>query len=150
MSGAGGILAPVRHPGDSLAMSCGGRCTVPRVWLPGTLSRLRPRRAEPGKGDHRQRPAFHFTLTTAGVPQGSDTTIVGGEGDLARPDKLVGTFTVSVGGLQAAVKVAAGNGKFYAQLPFQTTYTPTDPSSFGVANPAQLISPNGRVEQHPQ
>lgn len=87
--------------------------------------------------------AFHFTLTTAGIPQGSGTTIVGGGGDLARPDKLVGSFTVSVGGLQAAVKVAAGGGKFYAQLPFQKTYTATDPSSFGVANPAQLISPSG-------
>lgn len=87
--------------------------------------------------------AFHFTLKTSGVPQGSGTTIVGGEGDLARPDKLVGSFTVSVSGLQAAVKVAAGGGKFYAQLPFQQTYTATDPSSFGVANPAQLISPNG-------
>lgn len=87
--------------------------------------------------------AFHFTLTTAGVPQGSGTTIVGGAGDLARPDKLVGSFMVSVGGLQAAVKVAAGAGKFYAQLPFQKTYTATDPSSFGVANPAQLISPSG-------
>lgn len=87
--------------------------------------------------------AFHFALTTAGVPPGSGTTIVGGSGDLARPDKLVGSFTVSVGGLQATVKVAAGGGKFYAQLPFQTSYTPTDPSSFGVANPAQLISPSG-------
>ncbi|MDQ2726384.1 MAG: LppX_LprAFG lipoprotein [Actinomycetota bacterium] len=87
--------------------------------------------------------AFHFTLTTAGVPQGSGTTIVGGAGDLARPDKLVGSFTVSVGGLQAAVKAAAGGGKFYAQLPFQKTYTATDPASFGVANPAQLISPSG-------
>jgi lipoprotein LprG len=87
--------------------------------------------------------AFHFTLTTAGIPQGSGTTIVGGQGDLARPDKLVGSFTVSVGGLQASVKVAAGGGKFFAQLPFQQTYTATDPSSFGVANPAQLISPNG-------
>ncbi len=88
-------------------------------------------------------PAFHFALTTANVAPGSGTTIVGGEGDLARPDKLVGSFTVNVGGLQAPVKVAAGAGKFYAQLPFQKTYTATDPSSFGVANPAKLISPNG-------
>ncbi len=86
--------------------------------------------------------AFHFTLTTAGTPQGSGTTIVGGDGDLARPDKLVGSFTVSVGGLQAAVKVAAGAGRFYAELPFQKTYTATDPASFGVADPAQLISPD--------
>jgi lipoprotein LprG len=88
-------------------------------------------------------PSFHFKLTTAGIPEGSGTTIVGGEGDLARPDKLVGSFSISVSGLQAAVKVAAGGGAFYAQLPFQKSYTPTDPSSFGVADPAQLISPNG-------
>lgn len=110
----------------------------------GTLSAAQTKTVlNEGKATIDNTQAFHFTLTTAGVPQGSATTIVGGEGDLARPDKLVGSFTVSVGGLQAAVKVAAGNGKFYAQLPFQTTYTPTDPSSFGVANPAQLISPNG-------
>lgn len=87
--------------------------------------------------------AFHFTLATAGVPQAKGTIITGGQGDLQRPDRLVGSFTVSVGGLQATVKVAAGGGKFYAELPFSSTFQPTNPASFGVANPAQLISPQG-------
>ncbi len=87
--------------------------------------------------------AFHFTLTTAGLPRDAGTTVVGGQGDLMRPDKLVGSFAVSAGGLPVTVRVAAGGGRFFAQLPFASGFTATDPESFGVANPAQLISPNG-------
>jgi hypothetical protein len=98
--------------------------------------------------------ALHFTLTTSG-DHGS-TAITGGEGDLGHPDKLRGTFTVSVAGIPASVKVAAGGGTFLAQLPFSSSYTPTDPSSFGIANPAKLISPTGGLSsilidiQHPR
>jgi lipoprotein LprG len=146
VSGAGGILWPVLNRGTAVATAlvaalavmasgCGSSGGVSSAQARNLLSE--------GKATIDDSPAFHFKLTTAGLPQGSGTTIVGGEGDLARPDKLVGSFTISVSGLQAAVKVAAGGGTFYAQLPFQKTYTPTDPSSFGVANPARLISPDG-------
>lgn len=88
-------------------------------------------------------PALHFAVTTSGAPSSSGISIKSGEGDLQRPDKLRGSFTVSDGGLTAAVKVAAAGGKFYAELPFTSSFTQTNPGSFGVANPAQLISPTG-------
>ncbi len=85
--------------------------------------------------------SVHFLLTTQGISGGS-TTITGGEGDLARPDQLQGTFTVSIHGLAANVKVVSKGGVFAAQLPFQNKYTRTNPSSFGLTDPAQLLNPD--------
>ena len=85
--------------------------------------------------------ALHFTLATSG--DHGATAITGGEGDLQHPDRLRGTFTVSVAGVPASVKVASAGGTFLAQLPFSSSYTATDPSAFGIANPAKLISPDG-------
>jgi lipoprotein LprG len=83
----------------------------------------------------------HFTLTSQGVG-GSGTTITGGEGDLARPDQLQGTFTVSLHGLNVNVKVVSKGGVFAAQLPFQSTYTRTKPAAFGLTDPARLFNPD--------
>lgn len=100
-------------------------------------------------------PSLHFTLGVTGAGSGGGMTLTGGQGDLQRPDRLVGSFTVTVAGLQAPVKVATGGGRFYAQLPFQHGYARTDPASFGLANPAQLFSPTGGLSslltdtQHP-
>jgi lipoprotein LprG len=85
--------------------------------------------------------SVHFTLTSQGVSTGG-TTITGGEGDLARPDQLQGTFTVSLHGLNANVKVVSKGGVFAAQLPFQSNYSPVDPSAFGLKDPTQLLNPD--------
>jgi lipoprotein LprG len=84
--------------------------------------------------------ALHFKLTSKSVSL-SSTNIVGGEGDLVRPDGLAGTFSVAISGFVANVKVAAKNGVFEAQLPFSNHYTKTDPSNFGLQDPAQLFNP---------
>jgi hypothetical protein len=86
--------------------------------------------------------AVHFALATSGGGGGS-LTLVSGEGDLGRPDMLKGTFKVEVAGVPASVNVASANGTFLAQLPFSSSYQRTDPSSFGFADPAKLISPSG-------
>ena len=52
------------------------------------------------------------------------------------------SFTVTVNGLGASVKVASKGGVFEAQLPLSTTYSKTDPKSFGFTDPAQLLDPN--------
>ena len=69
-------------------------------------------------------------------------SITGGQGDLARPDSLQGSFMVSISGFNASVKVVSKGGVFEAQLPFQSKYTKTNPASFGLTDPAQLLDPN--------
>jgi lipoprotein LprG len=83
----------------------------------------------------------HFVLSSQGV-DGGGTTITGGDGDLARPDQLQGTFTVSIHGLNANIKVVSKGGVFAAQLPFQSKYTRTNPKAFGLTDPAQLLNPS--------
>lgn len=84
--------------------------------------------------------SVHFKLTSSKVSL-SSTNLTGGEGDLARPDSLQGTFSVAINGFTANVKVVSVNGVFEAQLPFATHYQKTNPSSFGLTDPAQLLSP---------
>ena len=84
--------------------------------------------------------SLHFSLTSTGGSHGR-TTILGGAGDLARPDAIEGSFTVSVEGLPVEVRVVSENGVFAAKLPFGTGYVRTDPSKFGLEDPAQLINP---------
>jgi lipoprotein LprG len=83
----------------------------------------------------------HFVLTSQGV-SGGGTNITGGEGDLARPDQLQGSFTVSIGGFNANVKVVTKGGVFAAQLPFQSKYARTNPATFGLTNPSRLLDPD--------
>jgi lipoprotein LprG len=84
--------------------------------------------------------SVHFVLTSQGVSGG--TTITGGEGDLARPDQLQATFTVTIAGSSAPVKVVSKGGVFAAQLPFQTKFTRTTPTALGLTNPSVLLDPN--------
>jgi lipoprotein LprG len=86
-------------------------------------------------------PSAHFTVTSQNVT-GSGTDITGGQGDLARPDSLQGSFTVKINGFNASVKVVSKGGVFEAQLPFQTKYTRTNPANFGLTDPAQLLNPS--------
>lgn len=82
--------------------------------------------------------ALHFVITSKDVA-GNGTNVTGGEGDIARPASIKGTFQVSLGGFQVSVKIVAANGKFYAEAPFQTSYQLTDPQKYGIGNPASLI-----------
>jgi len=85
--------------------------------------------------------SVHFKLSSSNVSSGG-TNLTGGEGDLVRPDGMQGTFTVSISGFSADVKVITKGGVFMAQLPFTHTYKVTNPSSFGLENPAKLMDPN--------
>jgi lipoprotein LprG len=84
--------------------------------------------------------AVHFSLTSSDV-SGSGTNIVGGQGDLARPDAMQGSFTVTLAGVQAGVKVVSKGGVFEAQLPFSSHYTKTNPAAFGLTDPSELLDP---------
>jgi lipoprotein LprG len=88
--------------------------------------------------------SLHFSLTS-NVPDRGKTTILAGKGDLERPDSIAGSFTISVSGFPAEVKVVSKGGVFAAQLPFAVGYVKTDPSRFGLENPAQLMDPNSGI-----
>lgn len=85
-------------------------------------------------------PALHFTLRSSGPP-GHGTTLRSGEGDIARPDRLRGSFEVVVKGFEARVQVVAVGNVVEAKLPFANSFTRVDPSTFGIGNPTQLLDP---------
>jgi lipoprotein LprG len=88
--------------------------------------------------------SVHFVLTSSDVSH-SGTNILGGQGDLARPDSLRGTFSVAVSGFAATVKAVAVGNVFEAELPFTSTYQKTNPANYGLGNPAQLLDPSKGV-----
>jgi len=81
-----------------------------------------------------------FTLTSSGVSL-KGQNIIGGKGDLIRPDSLEGSFTVAESGLEVTVKVVSVNGTFEVLLPFASHYQKANPAAFGLTDPAQLLSP---------
>jgi lipoprotein LprG len=82
----------------------------------------------------------HFVLTSQNVST-SGTNLTGGEGDLARPAQLQGSFSVTVEGFGTSVKVVSKGGVFAAQLPFQNHYTRVSPATFGLTDPSALLDP---------
>jgi hypothetical protein len=84
---------------------------------------------------------IHFVLSSKGVGT-SGTNLVGGTGDLIRPAQLQGTFSVTVSGFVANVKVVSVGNVFEAETPFSTHYVKTSPSSYGLTNPTQLLDTN--------
>jgi lipoprotein LprG len=123
---AGGLVA-------LLAGGCGGNSSAPKGDAPALLRRA--------KSVVDAAPSAHFTLTSQGV-SGQSTDIVSGSGDLVRPDQLKGSFTVSIRGLQADVRVVSTGGVFEALLPFQSHYERTNPADFGLTDPSQLLEPS--------
>ena len=85
--------------------------------------------------------SVHFVLTSSNVSLNS-TNITGGNGDMVRPSSLRGTFSVALSGFTANVKVVSVGDVFEAELPFTNHYEKTDPSNFGLTNPAELLDPN--------
>jgi lipoprotein LprG len=117
-------------------LACGGSSSPPKG-NPETL-------LQQAKATLDSATSVHFKLSTSNVSSGG-TNLTGGEGDLVRPDAMQGSFTVTVSGFSANVKVVTKGGVFMAQLPFSNSYKVTNPSSFGLENPAKLMDPNTGV-----
>lgn len=81
---------------------------------------------------------LHFTLTSTDTP-GVKTRLVGGEGVVARPKSFQGKLSVLLNGSQVSIDLVSSGGKVYAQLPFSKGFTVTDPATFGLSDPANLI-----------
>ena len=116
-----------------LGGACGGSSAPPKVDADALL-----RQAKATVDAAR---SAHFTLTSQGV-SGSGTNITGGEGDLARPDQLQGTFTVTLARVRRQRQGGVQGRGLRRPAPFQSHYTRTNPSAFGLTDPAQLLDPD--------
>src|ERR1700722_11871988 len=90
--------------------------------------------------------AVHFTVASTRLPD-AGTVLRSGQGDMARPDKLRGSFQVAIDDLPTSLSIIETDGTFYVKLPFSPNYQVSDPSKFGFGNPAQLIDPNTGVSR---
>lgn len=84
----------------------------------------------------------HFSLTGKGVPT-SGTRVFGAQGDLTRAPAFEGTITVHVLGITTDVPVRSVGGTVWAQIPLTTGWSKIDPATYGVPDPAELLSPTG-------
>jgi LppX_LprAFG lipoprotein len=88
----------------------------------------------------------HFVLDSEGTP-GAGATLVGGEGDIARPASFSGTLSVTALGGTIDVDVVSVEGTVYAQLPFAQGFSVVDPAQFGVGDPGALLDPDTGISQ---
>jgi hypothetical protein len=84
--------------------------------------------------------SFHFTLSSSNVT-GTGPLLTGGSGDMKRPASMKGTLQVSIYGLALSVPVVSSGGTFWVKLPTSSSFTSADPTDYGFADPAELISP---------
>jgi lipoprotein LprG len=130
-----GVLAA----GSLLAAACGHSAAAPPARAVTTALLLQRSRAVVDAA-----PAVHFTLSGKNV-EGSSIDLTGGSGDLVRPDELTGSFTISDAGFNVSVSVVEAGGHFYALPPFASHYRVTNPATYGLKDPAQLLNPSTGV-----
>lgn len=80
----------------------------------------------------------HFTLTSSGAG-GSGIVLLGGSGDILRPDSFNGTLTVSLSGFTTTVPAVSINGTFYVRNPLSDHFESADPAQYGFADPGKLM-----------
>ena len=84
--------------------------------------------------------SLHFVLSSEGAPE-TGTSLVGGEGDIARPASFDGTLRVNALGSTLDLAVVSIDGTVWAQLPFASSFSPIDPAQFGFGDPGALLDP---------
>ena len=89
--------------------------------------------------------SVHFTLDVADDPSGDG--LVGGEGDLLRPESFEGTLQVRLAGAALDVDVVSVAGTVYAKLPFTPGFAEVDPADYGIGDPAALLDPDTGISQ---
>ncbi|KQS66193.1 LppX_LprAFG lipoprotein [Modestobacter sp. Leaf380] len=90
--------------------------------------------------------SVHFVLTSEGAPSGG-TSVVGGEGDIARPASFAGTLQVQALGSAIDAQVVSVDGTVYAQLPLTSGFSVVDPATLGFGDPGALIDPDDGISQ---
>lgn len=92
------------------------------------------------------------TQALAFVLQGTDlppdgNLLVGGTGDVARPDGFQGSLDVRFAGALAKVEVVSTGGDFYAKLPLTSVFAKTDPAVLGFGDPGRFMDPQVGISQ---
>jgi lipoprotein LprG len=85
-------------------------------------------------------PGLHFSLTSAGAPK-SGLVLVGGNGDVARPDGFQGKLQVQQSGLLLSVDVISVGGVVWIRPPLTLKYSKADPHKYGFSDPGKLLDP---------
>jgi hypothetical protein len=88
----------------------------------------------------------HFVLSSEGAPE-TGTSLVGGEGDIARPASFEGTLKVNALGSTLDLEVVSIEGTVWAQLPFTSSFSEIDPAQFGFGDPGALLDPDTGISQ---
>jgi lipoprotein LprG len=83
-------------------------------------------------------PSLHFDLTSSNVPT-NGTRLESGQGVVARPNSFQGTLGLLMNGSKVSVGLVSTKGTVYAKLPFSDSFAVTDPTAFGLSDPANLI-----------
>jgi lipoprotein LprG len=85
--------------------------------------------------------AVHFTLSSPSTAA-TRTAVLGGEGDILRPDRFKGGLDVVLNGLKAHVNVVSVSGTVYVQL-LGSTWSKVQPEQLGLHDPATFMAPQG-------
>lgn len=81
----------------------------------------------------------HFTLSSSGARSNSSVTLLGGSGDIQRPDAFHGTLNIVIAGFTTSVAAVSSHGTFYIQNPLDQQFESADPSMYGFADPGRLM-----------
>ena len=81
----------------------------------------------------------HFTLSSSGARSDSSVTLLGGSGDIQRPDAFHGTLNIVIAGYTTSVAAVSSHGTFYIQNPLDQQFESADPSMYGFADPGRLM-----------
>ena len=92
-----------------------------------------------------QATTVHFVLTSTGVPTGSGTKLVGGDGFAVRPAAFKGSLKLLVSGSAVTIELVSIGGKVYVKSPFAPGFAIVDPSAFGLKDPATLVDQKNGV-----
>jgi hypothetical protein len=92
-----------------------------------------------------QASTVHFVLTSADVPPGKDSKLVGGNGFAVRPNAFTGTLKLLTNGSAVTIELISLGGKVYVKSPFNQKFAVVDPAKFGLKDPATLVDQQNGV-----
>ena len=81
----------------------------------------------------------HFTLSSSGARSDSSVTLLGGHGDIQRPDAFTGTLNIVIAGYTTSVAAVSTHGTFYIRNPIDQQFETADPTMYGFADPGRLM-----------